>query len=363
LADTEEGTFDFREYGVNASTALTDRFRVGLQVFGRKFGNYGDDKIILDWGYADFRFQDWFGVRAGRMKIALGLYNETRDIDIVRTSMLLPESIYNDAWRETVTALNGGGVYGSFSGEKFGTLSYQGQVGDVTLDPDGGMGKYLNEFVPMDIQELETSVLYNAGLEWVPAPPLDGLRLRWTWNLCEIDAEAITDVGPLWVRQGVPPGLPLSYHAELNVMTLSAEITWGDLVLAAEMFTPDNYANSLTSPILGTVFDDEPDKVGYYASAAYGITDWFEVGLAYSEFYNNGDDKDGERLNLLHGYPKYNAWLKDTTLTTRFDIREAWVLKLEGHFMNGTDIMLTADNPDGTKEDWMLFGAKITYNF
>jgi hypothetical protein len=83
----------------------------------------------------------------------------------------------------------------------------------------------------------------------------------------------------------------------------------------------------------------------------------------YSEYYNNTHDKDGKRLNTTHGYPEYNAWLKDTTVTVRFDILENLVIKTEGHFMNGTDIMLMADNPDGVREDWFLFGCKVTYSF
>ena len=31
--------------------------------------------------------------------------------------------------------------------------------------------------------------------------------------------------------------------------------------------------------------------------------------------------------------------------------------------MDGADIMLAADNPEGVKQKWVLFGAKATYNF
>jgi long-subunit fatty acid transport protein len=162
----------------------------------------------------------------------------------------------------------------------------------------------------------------------------------------------------------MPPGIGLTYHAELDVTTLSAEYRWGDLVLAAETFAPAGYDNVFASPDLGmTFFDDSPDKVGYYASAAYRITDWLEIGAAYSEYYNNVNDKEGTDLNRNTGMQEHRAWLKDTTLTTRFDIAESWVVKLEGHFMDGGDIMLSEQNPEGTEREWFLFGAKVTYNF
>jgi hypothetical protein len=363
LADTKDGTFEFREYGLNISSNLTDRLRIGAQVFGRDFGDYGNNTPTLDWGFADYRLQDWLGIRGGRMKIWFGLYNQTRDIDLVRTSLFLPESIYNDAFRESFIALDGVSLYGDIPLWNVGTLSYQGQWGRIHMKKDAGFADAITEYVPMSITELETSDVYVAGLEFVPASPLDGLRLRWSWNDLGLDLTGATNAAYLWQIQGIPPGLPLTYHADLNITVLSAEYRWGDLVLAAETFAPGRYANKLASPIFGTVYDDTPDKVGYYGSAAYSVTDWFECGLAYSEYYNNTHDKDGTGNHTFLGFPYHHAWLKDTTMSTRFDFREDWVLKLEGHFMDGTDVMLTSDNPNGTQQKWFLFAAKVTYNF
>jgi len=363
LAETEKGTFEFREYGVNASSYLTDQLRVGAQLFGRDFGDFGNDEIVLDWGFADYRFQDWLGLRAGRMKVLLGMYNETRDIDMVRTSVFLSESIYNDGFRESFTAVTGLEVYGTVLSDRLGSLSYQLQWGKLRVEKNGGISKYILNFFPMEMHDVETSDVYLAGVELNPAAPLDGLRLRATWNAWDIDYTGTTTSAPFWSMQGVPPGIPLEYHAALDVTVLSAEYRWRNLVVAAETFAPANYANSLKSPLLGTLVDDAPDKVGYYASVAYGLTDWLELGVAYSEYYNNEFDKDGELLHGNSGNPKYTAWLKDWTLSTRFDFAENWVVKLEGHIMDGADILLIADNPDGIEEHWFLFGGKVTYNF
>jgi hypothetical protein len=363
LANTEEGTFEFREYGINVSSDLTDQLHIGAQLFGRDFGDYGNDKIRLDWGFADYRFQDWLGIRAGRMKMVHGLYNETRDLDMVRTSIFLPESIYNDAWRDSFTAMNGIGLYGTLSLKSLGSLSYQAQWGKIKIEPDGGLSKYIDKFIPMDIDDVDTSDIYLAGVEWNPAPPLDGLRLRWTWNTWEMDDKATTNSHPFWQIQGIPSGLPLLFHADFDITVLAVEYRWGNLVLAAETFYPAGYAYRLESPLLGRLDGGTDDPAGYYAGITYRFTDWFELGMLYSAFYNNEHDKDGEQLNADTGLPRYNAWLKDTTLTARFDIRENLVIKAEGHIMNGTDIMLTADNPNGTHENWFLFGCKATYSF
>lgn len=363
LAETEAGTFDFREYGLNLSSNLTEKLYVGAQAFGRSLGELGENKPVLDWAVADYRFKDWLGVRAGRLKIGLGLYNETRDIDMVRTGVFLPESLYNDAFRESFTAMNGVGLYGVLSFEALGSFSYQAQYGQIKIEPAGGLSKFLNNFIPMAISQVETSPVFLAGAEWVPAPPFDGLRLRWTWNTWDMDDTAATNASPFWQFQGVPPGLPLSYHADLSVTTLSVEYRWRDLVLAAEMFAPGGYKNQLKSPVLGTLLDDSPDKYGWYVSAAYRFTQWFELGLTYSDYSNNRHDRDGKIIEANLRYPRYAAWLKDATISARFDIGDHWVIKAEGHVMDGTDIMLMADNPDGEDEHWFLFAGKVTYSF
>ncbi len=366
LAETEKGTFDFREYAVNASSDITDQLRVGAQVFGRDFGDFGNNQPVLDWGVADYHFQDWLGFRAGRMKVMHGLYNETRDIDMVRTIIFLPESIYNDGFRESFTAMNGAGIYGTLISDYLGSLSYQLQWGTIKIEKDGGVSRFIQNFFPMDIQDIETSDVYVAGIEINPIAPLDGLRLRWTWNTWNFDYSGVTTSVPYWSLRGLPGGIPLEYHADLNVIVMSAEYRWRNLVLAAESFPLNGYQydNVLKSSALGmTLSEYSPNKGGYYVSLAYSVTDWLELGAAYSEYYNDVTDKEGIELNRTTGMQPHRAWLKDTTLTARFDIADSWVVKLEGHRMDGGDVMLSEQNPTGTERNWFLFGAKVTYNF
>ena len=46
----------------------------------------------LDWAVADYRFKDWFGIRGGKVKTALGLYNDTQDLEFLYTWALMPQS-------------------------------------------------------------------------------------------------------------------------------------------------------------------------------------------------------------------------------------------------------------------------------
>ena len=84
LANSKRGSFEFTEVGINFTKSLSDRMRLGVQLFARDLGPVGDYKPQFDWFYLDYRFADWLGIRAGRTKLPFGLYNEINDIDSAR---------------------------------------------------------------------------------------------------------------------------------------------------------------------------------------------------------------------------------------------------------------------------------------
>src|SRR5688572_2702508 len=69
LADSERGSFEFAEAGLNVTMPMTDRLRAGMQLFARDLGPIGDYQATLDWFYLDYRWRDWLGLRAGRLKL------------------------------------------------------------------------------------------------------------------------------------------------------------------------------------------------------------------------------------------------------------------------------------------------------
>jgi hypothetical protein len=51
-------------------------------------------------------------MRAGKVKTTLGLYNDTQDLDFLRTFALLPQSVYPTDLRDATIAHLGGDIYG-----------------------------------------------------------------------------------------------------------------------------------------------------------------------------------------------------------------------------------------------------------
>lgn len=344
FADTEEGSFQFNEIGMNFSTDVTDRLRIGVQLFSRDLGDLSNNEIELDWAYGDYRWRDWFGFRAGKIKMPYGLYNETRDIDLLRTSVFLPASLYYEGERDIVNALWGVGVYGDFAVKWFGSLSYQFQWGQQDVVENGSTAKYQadqEQMMVAAIEEIDLGAIYTFNLEW--ETPIPGLRFKEFFITSDHSLEIrITEET---LESGELNSDRSSRRTEdIETVILSGEYNWNEVTAASEYVT------------------SQKGKEGYYASLSYRVNDWFECGLYYSVYYPDKDDKDGSKIEV-QGRPTHQAWQKEWVLTSRFDINDHWTWKIEGHLINGTGQILSDDNPQGLDENSYLLAVKTTYHF
>jgi len=384
----EGGTADFSEAAFNIGTDVSDKLHIGMQILSRKLGDFGKGKVEIDWGYADYRYKDWLGIRAGKMKLVHGLYNETRDVDFLRTSIFLPQSIYNEAWRDTVAAVQGAELYGDVYLGMAGSLNYRLQGGDCAYPVDSGVATTTEDqarLLGMEYDAKDYFSKYGASSALVWTTPIDGLRLSLTGWVIEFKLEG--DATALPGLSATTGGAIKSGQAlgQVDVQTRSAEwtgsleYTIGDLVIAGEYSINDyDFWNTVYGPQLQAIVGTEPthstlSTEGYYGSLTYRFTDWFEAGTYYSVYYADRDDKDGE-LNksgarAANGYHDYDSWLKDLALSLKFNVTDNWVFKLEGHKMNGAAILTKSVNtlPStgklDTTEDWYLYAMKLTFSF
>ncbi len=364
-AETSKGDFRFNELGINFGFDLADKLRVGLQLFSRSFGSFGNNEIELDWAFADYRFRDWLGFRAGKIKSPLGLYNETRDIDALRANILMPESVYSQFDRGITIGLIGFGIYGHLSTPGESSLSYQLQLGTQNLGNRESSLKQTIENYGITPKDGSTDYVMAGSLVW--NTPLDWLRVSGTvmwWENLRLNAE-ISDSGPL----GLPAGLSMLINAEdyiIWVASLEAAVDQITFVTEFKQTTSDTSFNLITGLPLSIPYDLQHQ--GFYASLSYLLTDSLEMGIYYSMYWPDASNRygtgstSGALVNQLRsrGRPAHEAWQQDLALSVRHDIFEGWSVKLEGHYMNGT--ALCAGN--GTNaEDWFLGAVKTSYAF
>jgi hypothetical protein len=367
LANTEKGTFHFNELGINFSTELTEKIRLGIQFSARDLGDSGNDKVLIDWAYADYQWRDWLGLRVGKIKMPVGFYNKTRDIDMLRTFILLPQGIYLENYRDACTSVKGVGIYGEILNNIIGNFSYQVLWGSTDIDREGSIAKGAEAMGPIDVEKFDVGDLFSGSIVW--EFPLKGLRIGATVVETEVMAHArVTE--DISIPVEFPPyTITLARRGDAaaalipntSIYTYSAEYTLNNLVLAAEY-------QLMNQDITIKTGDLEPmeipiNSLSYYGSAVYRFADWFELGVYYSVYYRDKKDKKGTGFD-----PPYSGYQKDACACLRFDLNTQWTFKLEGHLLEGTALCLPQENLNAAgaveyDKKWALFALKMTFNF
>jgi hypothetical protein len=352
ISGTGKGTFQFNEFGFNISRQITPKFRVGMQIFAQSRGDYASDKPTIDWAYGDYRIKDWFGTRVGKIKLPLGLYNESRDTDSLRTFVLLPQGMYNDRQRETTIAQTGIAIYGSKPVKSLGNFAYQLHVGSMQIDPDGGTAQNFQATIPIKTTSVDTKTVYVGNIEW--NTPIKGLTLStsgFAWEL-SINATATSLMTQLYK---VPTGTSLQIPVTgLKRGYISAEYTRGNLVIASEYIR-----QHFKLALLGMTVSKQSDA--YYFSGSYRFADKFEAGAYYDQVFSDRRDRDGLNYKRSGLYAPFNTWRKDFAATLRVDPVRHWTVKCEIHRINGTYEMFP-QSPAYDQYRW-LFAAKATFSF
>jgi hypothetical protein len=192
---TSVGSYSYTDFGANISMPVTDKFRIGAQIYDRNLGNLGKWHPSLDWAVADYRFHHWFGIRGGKVKTVMGLYNDTQDLDFLHTFALLPQSIYPTDMRDSTIAHVGGDVYGDIGLKNhLGTLSYTAFAGHRQ---DSQYGGYPYMARSQDLINISSfgGLQYGGDLRWTT--PLKGLLVGVSRMNEDIDCYGTTTIlGP-----------------------------------------------------------------------------------------------------------------------------------------------------------------------
>jgi len=378
---TDEGSFAFTEVGLNLSVEPAAKLRVASQLLARDLGVQGNTQVVLDWGLGDYRIEDWFGVRAGRIKAPIGLYNTLTDADVARPEILQPGGFYAAERRDVTNAVDGGGVYGTVALGGAGYLAYEALFGTLQLDETYLLTRLVREgsatlvrpltaagFSQLDygVSEVTGSAkwTYTTFVEW--RPPLAGLRFAFSAGGVDIDFSGLTTFTGFRAGSPAALGVRSTFHrtTETPQSVISGEYSRGGLRLSAEHSWNKNatsvHLQGLPFPVPDRVIVASPQTT--YGQVAYRFNDHLQLSGYYAAYYPDAEDKDGSRF-VAQGQPAHAAWSKDFAVTARVDINPHWLIKGEIHDFDGTANLSAVENPDGTEEDWTLVLLKVTFHF
>jgi hypothetical protein len=348
LGHSKRGSFEFSEVGINLTKGLTDKLRVGVQLFARDVGRLGNLQPTFDWYYLDYRLEDWLGIRIGRTKLPFGLYNETNDIDAARVPVLLPQSVYPIQNRDFLLAQTGVELYGFLPLGAVGSLEYRGYGGTLFFDTSG------TNSTAGTIADLSVPYLIGGRLMWLP--PIQGLQLGGSLQALRLDFDFVPSSQTLQAMQDqgqLPPGFTGTVESRIPAVLSvgSLEYAFDDFLFATEF---SRWSVDVESNLL--IADTHTVSDRFYAMTSYRVKPWFTPGFYYSVFFPKSGDSNS-RKDYQH----------DFALTTRFDVNEHWLVKLEGHFMRGTAGLNSAENDNipqsALQRDWGLFIIKTTAYF
>ena len=348
LAETQNGSFQFNEMGINFTTYVADDLKVGCQFFARDLGQVGNDEVTVNWAFAEYTYRNWLGLRAGLIKMPFGFYNDTRDFDSLRTSILLPSSAYNEWFRDAINSMKGLELFGTIPMGALGLLKYQAQIGRSQLPLDSGTARFISEVNQSlnikELTEINVGRGYIGALQW--KTPVEGLKIGVTYLNTDNYWEGITPV-PI-------PGvgivdLPLIFTVHtLEYWVYSAEYIWQNLTLTYEHYIAKRDADALVAG--RTIDSDITAKSSFYVSAGYRFTDWFGAAYYWSRYVAD-PDKDTDDNELI-----------DQCLSLRFDLNMNWIAKVEAHYMDG-EFGVESDNDGHVYKEWMLYAAKLSFSF
>jgi len=351
----DDGSFstELTELGINASYQLSSNLRLAGQVVYLNGGNrYAEgvrvDYALLDWSiYESLNWQA--NIYLGRVKNNHWLYSSSRDIPFARPSIILPQSVYFDGFRDIAVGTDGAAIKISHNNDSFGDFDFSFSYGTSNISEEQTKN-ILSEYA-LGIAEQDYDI--QTSMYWQPA------FSSWRFGLSLLDAGFTYD----------------SAIDGSGDMFSDADFTFQFYTLNALYegerweFSGEIYQQRFT--IDGFYFPDfQRDTVGqgFYLQSRYKITQELTLLARYEDFYLDKNDKDGKNLEQITGgrVPYYFAFHKDTTIGLNYDFTSNFSMRAEYHWVNGAGRLTPVVVPNteiNDSEDWQMWAIQLMYWF
>jgi opacity protein-like surface antigen len=347
--DSEHGSFDFTELGLNLSYKPMSSLLLSGQLLSRTAGEMYDgsptvDFALVDWTVASDADGSW-GVMAGRIKNPLGLYNDTRDVAFTRPGIFLPQQIYFDRVRNLLHSSDGVHVYARHYSD-IGVWDIDLGIGLGTVDENVEVA-FLNRDFAGELVNEELGYVGRIGFETA-----DGVwRLALSGARVGLDFEA---------RASDPIG-----SGEVDTLFWIASLQYNQ---ERWSLTTEYMQEPVEFDGFGPLVDGR-DATGesYYLQGTYLLRNDLELLLRYGEGYADRDDRDGTDNAAMSGglIPAHRLFQRDWTVGLRWDVTPNFMLRAEYQWANGTLSLSQRENRNlnDTRENWEMFSVLGAYRF
>ncbi|MFP3940567.1 MAG: hypothetical protein ACLF0P_09700 [Thermoanaerobaculia bacterium] len=324
---TEDGNSDYRTLALQFRYAITldDIVVVQLQneVRGDSLLDDVRNEIEVDWAFYEHRFNESTGVRLGRVRMPLGIYNEIRDVGTLLPFFEPPEGIYSD---------------GLFTQESLDGVAFYRHLQPAEgwrLTVDGYLGEWERDLVfPTDDAPDFSRADDGAGLQLWLETPVNGLRFGLGGLRYKVSGSSIN----------------LNEEDDWNLLLASVDANFDRWTARAE------FMDASYELFFDPIAIDDGGYTGYYGQLGYRVTDRWTVWAQY-------DVADVELAGSRFPSHEFDL-VEDLALSLTFAPRSEILFKGEVHSMEGfvgffPELNVLVDPP--AKTDYGLLSVSVAF--
>jgi len=342
---------ELTELGLNGSYQLNSSLRLTGQVVYLDGGNrYAKgvrvDYALLDWSvYDNYNWQA--NVYLGRFKNNHWLYSSTRDVPFARPSILLPQSVYFDGFRDIAVGSDGIAIKVSHSDDDIGDFDFNLSYGASSISDEQAEMILSQSALGRIKQDYDA----QASFYWQPA------FSSWRFGLSLLDSTFSYNMNDSF--DFFADGDFSFQFYTLNALYEGENWEFSGEIYQERFITKGFYSSSHYSSPIGQ---------GVYFQSRYKISTKLTLLARHEHFYNDKDDKNGKKLEENTGglVPAYFAYHRDTTVGMTYDFSSDFSLRLEYHWFQGAGRLTPVVLPNPLVNDsknWQLWAAQLMYWF
>ncbi|PKI14059.1 hypothetical protein [Colwellia sp. 12G3] len=342
---------ELTEIGLNASYQLSDQFRLAGQVVYLDGGNryekgFRVDYALLDW--SAYNSESWqANVYLGRFKNNHWLYSSSRVVPFARPSIILPQSVYFDGFRDIAVGSDGAAIKISHSHDELGNFDFSLSYGKSPISDE--QTDILLGDIAMGVakQDYET----HGSFYWQP------YFSPWRFGFSFLDSD-------FTYKRNEAFDFFTDADFSFQFYTINALYEGEYWEFSGEIYQQ----RFVTDGFYGPDFYKDSTGQGYYGQIRYKLTSDLTVLARYEDFYLDKDDKDGKLLEQNTGgvVPYYFGFHKDITLGLNYDITSNFSARIEYHWVNGAGRLTPVVVPNtliNDSEDWQMWAVQLMYWF
>ena len=345
-----EISLELTEIGLNTSYKFADDFRFAAQAVYLNGGNrYNEglrvDYFLMDWNaYSSEKWQA--NLFVGRIKNTHWLHSSTRDIPFARPSIILPQVVYFDGFRDIAVGGDGAALKLTYNNDKYGEFDFNFSRSKSSINSRDA------EVILSKLAQgnIEHNLDSQASVYWRP------VFSQWKFGLTLLDSEFNYDGETL---DFFVDGRFVFQFYTMNAMYEGEEWEFTTELLQTRFLTEGFYAPQFHQDNLGQ---------GGSFQARYKVNQKLTLISRYDLFYADKDDKKGQELaKRSYGtIPSYFGYQHDAMLGFSYDFSDNFRVNAEYHWVEGAARLnpIVLPNPlVNNQERWKLWAVQLMYWF